>query len=445
MGAADKIITVEDALAASHTLLTVREIMRETGHAEPVVRAELRRLAGQGQIEHIPGRGRYDGRYGLLRPIEKAAPASDAALTNEGTSTAGEQNNADEALPSVGDQTFQSRVQPWLMECFGSMIAGDKEERNHRFLEEALELVQACGCTVDEAMQLVGYVYGRPTGDAPQEVGGVMITLAALCLAQGIDMHAAGEAELARIWTKVEQIRAKQAAKPKYSPLPIVQPPSDADISLLAVIADIHAAVRDSDGRIMLSDLAEHIRAIYELGEAHRRACMEWERSMMAAIGEDGVGSVVEAIGKLRAELSTLRAEYNSTGDILGEITGDFDSDRDLWELAAEARGKIATLAAELANARALNIKLEHLLGSERTANAALREQLDNTVSPEIGSIAPAGYLVRAPKRAHRIVTKQDRAQAHAMAAAANGSGRGEVFALVPIGVAKRGAVWRAA
>ncbi|WP_457817370.1 hypothetical protein, partial [Staphylococcus aureus] len=39
-----------------------------------------------------------------------------------------------------------------------------------------------------------------------------------------MDMHAAGETELARIWTKVDQIRAKQAAKPKHSPLPIAQP-----------------------------------------------------------------------------------------------------------------------------------------------------------------------------------------------------------------------------
>ncbi|MFM0155696.1 hypothetical protein [Paraburkholderia sediminicola] len=36
----------------------------------------------------------------------------------------------------------------------------------------------------------------------------------------GQDMHTAGETELARIWTKVEAIRAKQVAKPKHSPLP---------------------------------------------------------------------------------------------------------------------------------------------------------------------------------------------------------------------------------
>ena len=116
--------------------------------------------------------------------------------------------------------TLQSRVAPWMAACFGPEISADLVERNHRFLEEALELVQACGCSEGEAHALVEYVYGRDVGEPHQEVGGVMITLAALCLANALDMHEAGEDELARIWTKVEQIRAKQAAKPKNSPLP---------------------------------------------------------------------------------------------------------------------------------------------------------------------------------------------------------------------------------
>lgn len=120
----------------------------------------------------------------------------------------------------VAAASFQSRVRPWLIACFGELIAGDREERNHRFLEEALELVQARGCTAAEAHQLVDYVYGRPVGIDYQEVGGVMTTLAALCLANHIDMHEAAEVELTRIWTKVDEIRAKQAAKPKRSPLP---------------------------------------------------------------------------------------------------------------------------------------------------------------------------------------------------------------------------------
>lgn len=108
-----------------------------------------------------------------------------------------------------------------MLACFGDEIAADRMERNHRFLEEALELVQANGCTASEAHQLVDYVFGRDTGEANQEAGGVLVTLAALLNAIGVDMVGAGETELARVWTKVEQIRAKQAAKPKHSPLPL--------------------------------------------------------------------------------------------------------------------------------------------------------------------------------------------------------------------------------
>ncbi len=135
-------------------------------------------------------------------------------------------NNEQRNPPARATSTdsFQGRVQPWMMACFGAEIAADGAERNHRFLEESLELVQASGCTASEAHQLVDYVFGRPVGERAQEVGGVMVTLAALCLAQGLDMHAAGETELARIWTKVEAIRAKQAAKPKHSPLPAAIP-----------------------------------------------------------------------------------------------------------------------------------------------------------------------------------------------------------------------------
>ena len=136
---------------------------------------------------------------------------------------------------------FQQRVQPWLMECFGPEIAADRTERNHRFLEESLELVQALGCTASEARQLVDYVFGRPLGEPAQEVGGVMVTLAALCLASNLDMHGAGEVELARISAPglVAKIRAKQAAKPKHSPLPEhAQQESNMTAPALAATAD---------------------------------------------------------------------------------------------------------------------------------------------------------------------------------------------------------------
>lgn len=121
-------------------------------------------------------------------------------------------------------ETFQRRVHPWMMACFGPEIASDRLERNDRFIEEALELVQACQYPKERALQLVEYVYGRDQGEINQEVGGVMITLAAHCLAHGVDMHQARETELTRIWTKVDIIRAKQAAKPTGSALPIAPP-----------------------------------------------------------------------------------------------------------------------------------------------------------------------------------------------------------------------------
>lgn len=125
-----------------------------------------------------------------------------------------------ESAGALDAESFQARVEPWMLACFGAEVAGDREERNHRFLEEALELVQAAGCTADAARALVAYVYGRPVGELGQEIGGVMVTLAALALANGRDMHVDGEEELLRVWGKIDVIRAKQAAKPKYSALP---------------------------------------------------------------------------------------------------------------------------------------------------------------------------------------------------------------------------------
>jgi hypothetical protein len=125
------------------------------------------------------------------------------------------------ALVTAAPETasFQDRVIPWMQACFGPAISADMIERNDRFLEEAVELVQACGGDRFDAHQMVDYVFDRPVGEKAQEAGGVMITFAALCLAHGIDMHQAGDAELARAWDKIDAIRAKQAAKPRGADL----------------------------------------------------------------------------------------------------------------------------------------------------------------------------------------------------------------------------------
>jgi hypothetical protein len=126
---------------------------------------------------------------------------------------------AQEILENV-PESFQNRVAPWVVECFGPEVAKDVPERSHRFIEEALELAQSSGISKRECAELLDYVYNRPTGDKNQEVGGTMITLAALCTALGIEMAQEGERELTRIKGKTAAIRAKWLSKPKFGPLP---------------------------------------------------------------------------------------------------------------------------------------------------------------------------------------------------------------------------------
>ncbi len=170
------------------------------------LREALKELSAQVGADHV--KFETDAYY-----VRQAMVAADKALTSTETT-------ANTIAAKIRADTFQSRVSPWMQECFGAEIAADVTERNHRFLEEALELVQSNGCTADEAHQLVDYVFGREVGEPSQEVGGVMVTHAALCLAIGINMHEAGEIELQRVWQNIEKIRAKQAAKPEFSPLP---------------------------------------------------------------------------------------------------------------------------------------------------------------------------------------------------------------------------------
>jgi Ni2+-binding GTPase involved in maturation of urease and hydrogenase len=116
--------------------------------------------------------------------------------------------------------TYQRRVGQWLSACFPPSVRADQRERTHRFLEEALELAQASGCSRDDALALVDYVFGRPQGQPAQEIGGVMVTLASLCVVSKVDLAAAADRELQRNWDRIDAIRAKQQTKPQGSPLP---------------------------------------------------------------------------------------------------------------------------------------------------------------------------------------------------------------------------------
>jgi hypothetical protein len=124
------------------------------------------------------------------------------------------------ASSSPSDARYQARVGDWMMACFGADITNSLMERCYRFFEGASELCQALGMSADMAHQLVDYTWGRDKGEPSQEVGGVMVTLAALCFAAGLDMEADGETELSRISAPeiMDKIRRKHAAKVLRTP-----------------------------------------------------------------------------------------------------------------------------------------------------------------------------------------------------------------------------------
>ena len=82
--------------------------------------------------------------------------------------------------------------------------------------------------------------------------------------------------------------------------------------------------------------------------------------------------------------------------------------------------------------------RLRAELATERQAREALQEQDGVDVKD-----AAVGYLVRVTKRKPRYIVKPERAREAALAAVRAGAGRAEVLAVVPVGVARRGAEWR--
>ncbi|MEM1189894.1 MAG: hypothetical protein AAGI72_15285 [Pseudomonadota bacterium] len=177
--------------------------------------------------------------------------------------------NTSQGSSEVIMRKVQTAVGEWMLACFGPEISSDTNDRNFRFLEEALELVQSLGCTKEQALQLVDYVFAKPVGDPIQEVGSVRVTLAALCNANAINEDVAAGIELERIWSLKDEIRAKHDRKPIGSPLPGSSSPSGFEVGKPTGI----------DGR--------KIKGIY--GQEPMR---ENEYPIAHAVGSDGVTEI---------------------------------------------------------------------------------------------------------------------------------------------------------
>lgn len=304
------------------------------------------------------------------------------------------------------DEAFQTRVQPWMMACFGAEISADGVERNHRFLEESLELVQACGCTASEAHQLVDYVFGRPVGERAPEVGGVMVTLAALCLARGLDMQTAGETERARIWTKVEAIRAKQAAKPKHSPLPVAGPQPIIgrlmdQISALPVLWGLNepgALLRNSDVfRVLVAAGREQaaLSAAPAPQPAPKDTCAEM-RALCSACG--GTGDVHRADGEWMGECSCVHAqrqrqELQALGAHQSPCASSCEAPA-FQSLVRERDARIAELEAQLERRRApLSPETQQAIAAARAAGQTIASTPSGLIFMNDGAELGTGEL----------------------------------------------------
>ncbi len=389
MNAPEKSITVELHLSTAKTLLSVLDIKRETGLDEATIRAELRTLAQQGQIEHIPGRGRYDGRYGLLRPIAKAAPAAtsaDGALSNEGTTerrlTVEAQADREEFISEFGrDGNCSCHISP---PCFSCTRPGNPRNQDER----------------DECWE---------ADDAVSEN-------ARLC-ADEIGTRLEAAVEVTRLTERVTMLEAERDE--------------------LRRSVELHKEVSKANAQKIMEQMAD-------LAKAHENrddACRLVASMHAVALGEvrGPIRGVVEDVSDLRTQAMEAAKELDAIRDLLAPFSGDLDpSDLSEAELAKH-------VASELTNARALISKLEHLLGVERQACAALREQLDKDGDALHIREAASAYLVKAPRRKPLIRKKPESAVAAAKAAARNGSSRGDVYALVYVGSARRDAVYREA
>jgi len=101
-------------------------------------------------------------------------------------------------------------------QVFGLPAMSDPKERLLRFSEEAAELQQACGLTLEEYIMIGQHVFERAKGEIFQEIGGAGSTLFSLAEVHGLDTLKMVDKECDRVWQNQDAIRAKAAKKPGH-------------------------------------------------------------------------------------------------------------------------------------------------------------------------------------------------------------------------------------
>ena len=239
-----------------------------------------------------------------------------------------------------------------------------------------------------------------------------------------------------------------------------------AHLHLIGVLADIRAAVGDPEGKLMQDELVERVRYVAK-SAAIAHADLDAIRAQLLPLvytgdpaNAPGPAKSAEHAAQWIQSLSDTNREQLAAITCASEtlaplVLGDIDtSDMDLQEIAEKVAAVVNAHDDELLEQAKTIIDLRNQLGEERTARQAMQEQIDElqreamrgaTCLSGQDRYTAAGYLVRAMKRRPRTLLDKDKARDAALSSIRAGAKRAEVFALVPIGHARRGAEWRSA
>lgn len=424
--------TVEEATAAQ-----IAKHTSEKDYPSRVLR-ELNDMRTDTVIEcGKKGKGR-DLSYWLTSAAAPSAPAEIPSRTTEGAdqrrriiraAIAGKTARNGPAVKDLAaacgitGQAVENLVAPMISAGTVGKVRNDGE-RFHRFFDRSTEVIAPPQPEV-----------GHNTGSDGSDLSGSMDSAEAVAVLKPAPASCANTAPVAE-----DDVRVRAAGEAKRDE--VGSPVFDKldGMYLLNVLADIRAAMGDAEGRLMQDELAPKIAALAR--DAAELAATEQKRLTTTA----ALTAAMQQLDAIREHLAPFPIGVDAAS--MTEV--------ELAESAAAAirdgldrifaKSSDDGTASELANARALADKLQHLLDSKTHECEALRAELANTRTDGEQAVdvldAAHGYLVKAPKRKPRFLTQPEAARNAAMACARNGSGRGDVYALVHVGTAKRGAEW---
>ena len=235
----------------------------------------------------------------------------------------------------------------------------------------------------------------------------------------------------------IEPTETKMGRKPKFPPLedaPVVRKnrttemPTDKECcnaaKVVATTAGAEVSALNARIEAMEEEIGQRNREIKKLTaerDADHQDVLNWERTMEKLVGTDSIKYVVETITGMQGRLT---ATENSLTEWAG-VGSEYEC-----KSPAELRVFIGSL--------------EQRVDLLKMAVESLNEQLDAKmdIARPTDNAAAAQFVVRTPNRPPRFTKKHQNAHAAAMSAARQ-HGFAEVFALVPVGKAIRGAEWR--